>query len=223
VSHPLLDRLLAAAAGDFPPVDGGWTVLPPLAGALECSVAFTGHAYIATALPVAEVDDHEPDGFGGSLAPDFLRRLAGPTGTIDVIDVTLVARGTGTGGPPERHDAAKHPRVLLATSIRRDVEVYGDTRGIITLSCGLAGRRELSIEAEPEGHGRGWGRSLLADALGLVPAGEPVFAAVSPGNARSLRAFLGVGFVPIGSEVVVRPIRVERTGGGSGDCTGVNR
>jgi len=28
---------------------------------------------------------------------------------------------------------------------------------------------------------------------------------VSPCNARSLRAFLGLGFVPIGSEVLIRP------------------
>jgi hypothetical protein len=29
-----------------------------------------------------------------------------------------------------------------------------------------------------------------------------VFAAVAPGNARSLRAFLAEGFVPLGSEVI---------------------
>jgi RimJ/RimL family protein N-acetyltransferase len=34
---------------------------------------------------------------------------------------------------------------------------------------------------------------------------EPVFAAVSPGNARSLRALLACGFTPIGSEVLLRP------------------
>ncbi|RIQ11374.1 hypothetical protein DY240_28965 [Jiangella rhizosphaerae] len=44
-------------------------------------------------------------------------------------------------------------------------------------------------------------------ALRLVPAGEPVFAAVTPGNARSLRAFLACGFTPVGSEVLLRPAR----------------
>ncbi|WP_256339262.1 hypothetical protein [Streptomyces sp. 2224.1] len=55
--------------------------------------------------------------------------------------------------------------------------------------------------------GRGHGRSLLADALSLLPEGEPVFAAVSPGNARSLRAFLACGFTPVGREVLLRPER----------------
>jgi hypothetical protein len=32
-----------------------------------------------------------------------------------------------------------------------------------------------------------------------------VWAQVSPGNAQSLRAFLACGFVPIGSEVLIRP------------------
>jgi hypothetical protein len=52
-----------------------------------------------------------------------------------------------------------------------------------------------------------WPRCLLSDALGLVPRGEPVFAAVAPGNARSLRAFLATGFVPLGSEVLIMPLR----------------
>ena len=216
--HPLLKVLLAAADGTFPPVDGGVTVLPPLRSGRECSVGFTGHAVIATALPADEVLARKPDGFGASLAPDFLRWLAGPTGKIDVIDATLVGRGTGgTGGPggtgsggdplPERPDLADHPRVRYALAIRTGVRVFGDERGVVTLSEGLAGRPELSIEAAPAGQGRGIGRALLRDALRLVPAGAPVFAAVSPGNARSLRAFLAVGFTPIGSEVLIHPAR----------------
>jgi hypothetical protein len=198
---------VAAAEGRFPPVDGGVTVLPPLAGGRECSVAFTGHAVVATALQAQEVLSRKPDGFGGSLAPDFLRWLAGPAGVIDVIDATLVGRGAGGGRLPPRPDLADHPRVRHALAIRTGVRVFGDERGVVTLASGLAGRTELSIEAVPGGQGRGTGRALLVDALSLVPAGEPVFAAVSPGNARSLRAFLAVGFIPIGSEVLIHPAR----------------
>lgn len=207
MGHPLLTTLLDAVDGRFPPVDGGWTVVPALRDGLECVLALTGHAYIATGRSRAEVDAHAPDGFGGALAPDFLRWLAGADGRIDMIDATLFARGTGGGALPERHDLDGHPRVRLARSIRTDVRVYADKRGLVTMSCGLAGRRELSVEAEPDGQGQGWGRSLLLDALGMVPAGEPVFAAVTPGNARSLRAFLGVGFTPIGSEVLIETVR----------------
>ncbi|MGW5509185.1 hypothetical protein ACWEV9_15580 [Streptomyces albogriseolus] len=207
--HPLLTYLLEAADGRFPPVDGKVTVLPPLAGGLECSVAFTGHAVVATALSGQDVHAREPDGFGASLAPDFLRHLAGPQGWIDVIDVTLTARGTG--GPPrlaETAGADDHPRVRHAHDVRTNVEVHGDERGLVTLADGLAGRRELSIELhDVRDGGRGHGRSLIADALSLVPEGAPVFAAVSPGNARSLRAFLACGFTPIGSEVLLRPER----------------
>jgi hypothetical protein len=205
--HPLLTSLLLAADGCFPPADGECTILPPLPGGLECSLAFTGHALIATALGEDVVRGWRPDGFGGSLAPDFLRRLAGRHGWMDALDVTLVARGRGGGGPAELAGAQDHPRVRHARRVRRNVRVYGDQRGLITLAEGLAGRRELGIEAVPEGQGRGWGSSLLSDALGLVPAGEPVFAAVAPGNARSLRAFLATGFVPLGSEVLIMPAR----------------
>lgn len=208
-SHPLLTFFMDAAGGCFPPVDGRVTVLPPLPGGLECSVAFTGHAVVATALTDQAVYAQRPDGFGASLSPDFLRYLAGPTGWIDVTDATLTARGVG--GPPRLEvltEADDHPRVVRARRLRTNVQVHGDERGLITLADGLAGRRELSIELHhAQGGGRGRGRSLLADALSLVPAGEPVFAAVSPGNARSLRAFLACGFTPIGSEVLLRPER----------------
>ena len=205
--HALLTYLLEAADGRFPPADGGYTIVPALPDGLECSVAFTGHAVIATALPDDVARSWKPDGFGGSVAPQFLCWLAGANGWIGVHDLTLVARGQGDGSLPELTDTQDHPRVQHASQLRRDVRVYGDQRGVVTLAEGLAGRREISIEAAPEGQGRGWGRSLLRDALGLVPRGEPVFAAVSPGNARSLRAFLAVGFVPLGSEIILRPDR----------------
>jgi hypothetical protein len=200
--HPLLDFLITAADGKFPPVDGGVTIVPPLAGGWECSVAFTGHAVIATSRPADEIVQRGADGFGGSMSPDVLRYLAGPDGFIGVIDVMLVTRGTGRSVLPLRTDADDHPRVQYARQYRSDVKVYGDERGLITLADGLAGRRELSVEASA--HNRGWGRSLIAEAIGLVPAGELLFAAVSPGNARSLRTFLGLGFTPIGSEVLIR-------------------
>jgi hypothetical protein len=205
MGHPLLELLIAAADGRFPADDGGVTVVPALPGGLEASVAFTAHAVIATALPEEAVKARNPDGYGGSLAPDFLRWLAGPGGWIDVIDGTLVARGRGDRTLPERTDVADHPRVRYAVAVRQRVRVYGDERGLVILAEGLAGRCELSIAATTPG--RGLGRTLLHDALGLVKAGEPVFAAVSPGNARSLRTFLATGFVPIGSEVLIRPAR----------------
>lgn len=201
--HPLLHVLTEAAENRFPPVDGGVTVLPPLAGGWECSVAFTGHAVVATARPADEVLAQGPDGFGGSMAPDFLRWLAGPTGFVGVIDVMLVARGKGRPALPVRHDLDDHPRVQYARQYRSDVVVYGDDRGLITIGAGLGGRRELSVEAAS--HNQGHGTTLIAEALNLTPEGELIFAAVSPGNARSLRAFLGLGFVPIGSECLIRP------------------
>ena len=115
----------------------------------------------------------------------------------------LFTRGTGTSGLPRRTDADDHPRVKYARQYRSDVVVYGDERGLVTIGAGLAGRRELSVEADT--HNRGLGTELIAEAVGLVPAGELLFAAVSPGNARSLRAFLSLGFTPIGSEALIRP------------------
>lgn len=207
--HPLLAYLHEAAKGSFPPVDGAVTILPPLGNGWECSVAFTGHAVIATSRPRAEILGLGADGFGGSMSPEVLRHLAGPSGFVGVIDVMLVGRGTGSpGATPNsalaaRTDADDHPRVRYAREQRSNVAVFGDERGIVTLADGLAGRRELSVEvAEPN---RGLGRALIGEALALVPKGEPVFAAVSPGNARSLRMFLSLDFAPIGSECMIRP------------------
>ncbi|MDX3580123.1 hypothetical protein [Streptomyces sp. FL07-04A] len=211
--HPLLAYFLDAADGCFPPADGAVTVLPALpapSGPLETSVAFTGHAVVATALSAPAVHALRPDGFGGSMGPDFLRALAGPTGWIGSIDAVLVRRGSGGTARLQPLDGADgHPRVRYARRLRAGVRVFGDDRGLVTLAAGLAGRTELSIElhAPDDGHRRGRGRSLLGDALTLVREDEPVFAAVAPGNARSLRTFLAAGFTPVGAEVLVRPDR----------------
>jgi hypothetical protein len=210
-AHPLLDRLLAAARGSFPPVDGGVTVVPALDGGFEAIVAFTGHVVIATSLSLAELLDAGADGYGGATSPDVQRAIAGPDGWIDTHDVTLVASGLGDDGSrpllASRDDLMEHPRVAHARRIRSDVRVHGDDRGLVTLARGLAGRTELSLELVPERLGAGEGAGLLTEVLRLVPAGSPVFAAVAPGNARSLRMFLRHGFTPVGSEIQIRPRR----------------
>lgn len=201
--HPLLSVLTDAAADRFPPVDGRVVFMPPPRPGLEAVVSLTGRVYLLTSLTAPDFAGLPLDGFGAALAPEVLLRLAGRGGTVGVIDTTLVARGTGRGGPPPRTDLDAHPRVRHARALREDVRVHGDGRGLVTVARGLAGRTDMSVEAAPA-HARGAGRSLVTDALGLVPEGEPVFAAVSPGHARSLRAFLAVGFRPLGSEVLVR-------------------
>lgn len=203
--HPLLSVLIGAASDRFPAVDGRVVFMPPLRPGLEAVVSLTGRTYLATALAATDFGDLPLDGFGAALAPNVLLRLAGEGGAVGVVDATLVTPGTGRerSAPPPRSDLDDHPRVKHARDLREDVAVYGDERGLVTLARGLAGRIEMSAETAP-GQQRGAGRSLIADALGLVPEHEPVFAAVSPGNARSLRAFLAVGFQPVGSEVLVR-------------------
>ena len=86
------------------------------------------------------------------------------------------------------------------------MRVLGDERGLVTIGRGLADRIELSVELTGQRR-RGDGRALIAGGLAALPAGTPVFAQVSPGNAASLRAFLAAGFVPIGSEVLLAPAR----------------
>ena len=205
-AHPLLDVLLRAAGGRPPPVDGAVEVVPELGSGRRCVLSFTGHAYLATSQAAADFADLEPDGFGRALQPELLLRMADGGRQVGVLDATLFSRGRGPTGAAlaERTDLDDHPRVQHARGLREDVHVYGDERGLVTLARGLAGRLELSI-AVTAPQGQGLGAGLLVDGLALVPAGETVFAAVSPGNVRSLRLFLRTGFQPIGSEVIIAP------------------
>lgn len=169
-------------------------------------VLLTGHAVLATGLDRPAFAGLALDGFGAALHPAVLLRLAGSRGVVGEVDATLVGSGLGSGRLPARTDLDDHPRVRRALSLRRHVRVHADERGLVTLAEGLAGRLEMSVEADPAHQGRGSaGRALVLEALRLVPTGEPVFAAVSPGNARSLRVFLALGFEPLGSEVLIRP------------------
>jgi GNAT superfamily N-acetyltransferase len=179
--------------------------VPPYLGGVEAVVSFTGHAVIATRLPLEALLAAGADGFAGATSVPVVTLLAGPGGTVDVLDALLVARGTGGGTLPELPDLTAHPRAAYARTWRRDVRVHGDERGVVTLSRGLGGLLELSFEVPPDRRGRGYGRMLLAEALTLAAPGEPVLAAVAPGNAASLRAVLGAGFVLLGSVQLVRP------------------
>jgi hypothetical protein len=147
------------------------------------------------------------DGFGGAHDPRLISALAGPEGWIDALDMLMAGRGTGRAGLPPRlagrPDLATHPRAVFAARIRDDPRVLGypGTRrsALAIISRGIAGLTELSFELEPGRRGQGGGARLAADALGVIPSGQLVVAAVAPGNAASVRALLSAGFVPLGS------------------------
>jgi hypothetical protein len=206
VVHELHRVLLDAADGRFPAVDGGVEVAAPLVGDHHAVVEFTGHSFVLTDRDRDEVLARGADGFGGSSHPDVLRWLAGTGGWIGSHDVVLAARGTGRGRLAQREDLEDHPRVVRSRRHRRDVDVYGDETGVVTIGRGLVDRVEVSVEVF-SGAAAGAGRRLIVEAVGLVPAGEIVFAQVAPGNAASLRAFLSCGFAPIGAETLLLPAR----------------
>jgi hypothetical protein len=159
---------------------------------------------VATELPADQVLDCGIDGFGSALDPGFVSWLAGPGGWLDCLDVLVTALGTGAGGPPRRDDLSGHRRARHARQVRGEVAVHADERGLVTVGAGIGGLAEIGIEVAEAMRNRGVGRSLVADALGLVPPGEPVLAAVAPGNAASLRVFLAAGFRPLGAVHLVR-------------------
>jgi hypothetical protein len=199
-------------AGRFPPVDGGWQRVEPWLPGVEAVVALTGHAVLCIGddVPDDELEQLGVDGYGGAHHPAVALLLAGG-GHVDVLDVLLVAPGTGAGPGPlvPRDDLADHPRALHALQVRADVQVWGPASGSapVLLSRGIGGLPELSLELPPDATGGGRGRDLVRAARGLVADGEPMVACVAPGNARSLRAFLAAGFVPVGSVQLVVPER----------------
>ncbi len=209
--HPLADIIRDADAGRFPPADGGWSRVPPWRRGPggEGIICFTGHAVIALGADVShqQIAGLGADGFGGAAHPRLLCGLTGPGGWIGTQDALLAGHGTGGSGGEgalvPRPDLSSHPRARYAASVRDDPRIYGypdpARSAIAILSTGLAGLTELSFELEPAHRGGGQATALIRAALASLCAGELVVAAVTPGNAASLRALLAAGFTPLGS------------------------
>lgn len=207
-SHPLIALFDAVGRGVYPPVDLRTEVMPPPPGPARAAVlAFTGHHIVAAGIEPEWIFSHCPaDDLTAPLSPRFLQALAERTGSSPgLIDVVLLTHGEV--GEPEialrpADLAAGHPRVERARRYRRDIEIFEtlDGSGLLILGRGLAGRREAAFEVRPGARNRGLGRALVAASRRLIPAGEPLFMQVAPGNTASLRAVLAAGLIPIGAE-----------------------
>ena len=176
-------------------------------------VAVAGQALVSAPDTVtdADLDGWGLDGWGHAHDPRVMTRLAACW--VDVLDAVLLAEGTGAPEPwlGIRTDFGDHPRVRHALPIRGDVRVFGvagDDDTVLTLATGIGGLAELSFQVAPARRGTGLGTALARAARGLVPAGQPVAACVSPANVPSLRALLRAGFDPVGSVQVYRPAAV---------------
>jgi hypothetical protein len=202
--------LEAAAAGRFPPADGGVTILPQPSARDAGVISFTAHAVIFADVDRAWVSSQLPPGdLSGPLSPAFLQALCEATsrrpGSIDMLCVTDPLPGPpGVELTPETDPA--HPRIARALQHRDDVRAWRADGGVVLLGRGVASRWETAVEVDEDRCGQGLGRQLAAAARHLVPPGEPLWAQVAPGNAASVRTFLAAGFSPVGAEVLLSRI-----------------
>jgi GNAT superfamily N-acetyltransferase len=205
----LLDVLLAAASGRFPPAEGAVEVVAAPRGARAAVVAFTAHSIVAADVDPALVRRHLPDADPGAPSSvPFLAWLGEQVGgVVGSLDVVLAGAPSDPEAGPELEPIATpaHARVDRALAHRSEVSVFADPerRGLVTIGRGLAGRQEVSMEVEPGARRTGLGIELALAARRFATPEDPVFAQVAPGNVASLRAFLRAGYRPIGSEVLV--------------------
>ncbi|MDH6219488.1 GNAT family N-acetyltransferase [Streptomyces pseudovenezuelae] len=204
----LRDILDAAARGVFPPADGGATVVPQVSDRDAGVLAFTAHAVVFTDEDPRWVHDTlapvDCDALAAPMNPRFLTALLERTGrTAETIDAMLVGAPL-PGEPPlaltEITDG-DHPRIVYARGRRDDVRAWTAEGGVLVMGRGIAGRPEVSVEVAQDVRHRGLGRQLVTAARHLVT--EPLWAQVAPGNARSMRAFLAAGYVPVGAEALL--------------------
>jgi hypothetical protein len=211
-AHPLAGMLTDAAHGRFPPFDGLVEVLPSPGPPCDALVAFTGHFVLAADIDRAEVAVRWPAGaLREPFSPASLVWLEERLGRRSLThDALLVAIGNGAGAPEwlHRDDDVVHARVEEASHFRVIESIWTDAVGsLVIIGRGLCGRWEVGYEVEPEQRGAGLGRRVVAAARGLVPAGEPLWAQVAPGNVASMRSTLAAGFVPVGAEMLFVPSR----------------
>ncbi|MFJ2019091.1 GNAT family N-acetyltransferase [Streptomyces nodosus] len=208
MSDRLRDVLDAAACGVFPPADGGTTVVPQHSPRDAGVLAFTAHSVVFT--------DEDPDWVRRTLERTdcdalaatmnarflgaFMERTGRRTETIDVLMV-----GSALPGGPQLElkevDDPDHPRVVSSRRRRNAVRVWAADGGVLVMGRGVAGRLEVAVEVDEDARDRRVGRALVAAARRLS-GGEPVWAQISAGNARSLRAFQAAGYRAVGSEAL---------------------
>ncbi|WP_282794407.1 GNAT family N-acetyltransferase [Streptomyces sp. CC224B] len=211
-SGVLAGILAAAARGEFPPADGGTTVVPQPSPRDAGVLAFTAHTVVFTdedpawvRSTVAAVDC---DPLAATMSPRFLLAFQERTGrATDTIDLLTVA--DALPGPPDpalglrELDEAGHPRVVRARGLRDEVRVWVSAGGgVLVLGRGVAGRWEAAVEVDEGARHRGLGRALALAARHLVPAGDVVWAQQAAGNARGVRAFQAAGYRPVGAEAL---------------------
>ncbi|MGX1477599.1 UNVERIFIED_CONTAM: GNAT superfamily N-acetyltransferase [Streptomyces canus] len=221
----LREILDAAARGDFPPPDGGTTVVPQECHRDAGVLSFTAHSVVFTDEDPewvhATLRGLDCDALAATLNPRFLAAFLDRTGRrSETIDAMLVADPL-PGGPPlalKEIEDANHPRVAYARRRRDDIRAWTAQGGVLVTGRGVGGRLEVSVEVDEDVRHRGLGRALVTAARHLVT--EPVWAQVSPGNARSMRAFQAAGYRPVGAEAVLLAT-APRVLGGSAEDAGV--
>ncbi|MFE9769177.1 GNAT family N-acetyltransferase [Streptomyces sp. NPDC005808] len=209
MADTLRDILDAAARGVFPPADGGTTVVRQHSHRDAGVLAFTAHSVVFTDEDEEWVrgtlDGIDCDALAATMNPRFLAafmdRTARSNDTIDLLTVAAPLPGEPRLALTEIHDP-EHHRVARALRHRDKVRVWAADGGVLILGRGVAGRLEAAVEVDEAVRQRGLGRALAAAARQLG-GGEPVWAQLSPGNARSVRAFQAAGYVPVGAEALL--------------------
>ncbi|MFF7052296.1 GNAT family N-acetyltransferase [Streptomyces griseorubiginosus] len=204
----LRDILDAAARGVLPPADGGTTIVPQACHRDAGVLSFTAHSVVFTDEDPewvrATLRGLDCDPLAATMNPRFLTALLDRTGRrSETIDAMLVADPL-PGEPPlalQEIEDANHPRIAYARGRRDDIRAWTGDGGVLVTGRGVGGRLEVSVEVDEAVRQRGLGRVLVSAARHLV--GEPLWAQVSPGNARSLRAFQAAGYRPVGAEAVL--------------------
>ncbi|MFJ4685585.1 GNAT family N-acetyltransferase [Streptomyces sp. NPDC088789] len=198
-----------AGRGGFPPADGTITVVPQHGPRDAGVLAFTAHSVVFTDEDPRWVYDTlaatPADPLAAAMSPHFLTAFAARTGrrtdTVDVMCVAAALPGGPVPGLAEIEDPGQ-PRVVSALGHRDTVRVWAAAEGgLLVLGRGVGGRLEAAVEVDEAVRHRGLGRRL-ATAARRLSGGEPVWAQISAGNARSLRAFLASGYRPVGSEAL---------------------
>jgi GNAT superfamily N-acetyltransferase len=205
----LLDLLHDAAFGRFPPADGTVEVFDETPGPAAAVLGFTAHFAVCAPVESAWVERQLPAGdlsapMGARFIVALAERLGADIGANDAVLVAL-AREVDPAIHVEPAHGSEHSRAVRARRYRRDVRVWTtpEGEGMVLLGRGVAGRWEVSFEVDPSARGRSLGSVLARAALGLLPAGTPVFAQVTPGNAASVRSVLAAGYRPVGAEVLL--------------------